>query len=154
MYARLRPVGHFLWHLGEMCLAMCIGLAVLDAMFYGIARVVGYSDPLVQFPELSTLVVAFNMTAPMVVWMRFRGHEWRPIWEMSAAMFIEAFVLIAAFWLGLIGAGKDLFGWQHTLMMPAMLVPMLLRLDLYTGRGGRAEHPSATAPSRESVVRR
>ena len=24
-------------------------------------------------------------------------------------------------------------GWAHGLMMPAMLIPMLLRLDLYTG---------------------
>src|SRR5919197_679570 len=82
MYPRLRPLGHFVRHLLEMCLVMCLGMAVLDGVFYAIARLVGYPDPLVQLPELSTLVVAFNMTAPMVAWMRFRGHDWRPVWEM------------------------------------------------------------------------
>jgi hypothetical protein len=146
MYAKLRPLGHFVRHLLEMCLVMCLGMAVLDALFFGIARVIGYSEPLVQLPELSTLVVAFNMAAPMLAWMRFRGHEWRPIWEMSGAMFVEAIALLGAFWLGFIAAGESLFGWQHALMMPAMIIPMLFRLDLYTGRAGHpadAQQPSA-----------
>ncbi|MCE8429228.1 MAG: hypothetical protein J5U19_12665 [Candidatus Methanoperedens sp.] len=30
--------------------------------------------------------------------------------------------------------------WQHTLMIPAMVVPMLFRLDIYTGRAGHLAH--------------
>jgi hypothetical protein len=29
---------------------------------------------------------------------------------------------------------------EHGLMMPVMLIPMLLRLDLYTGRAGHRMH--------------
>jgi hypothetical protein len=79
MYVRLRPVGHFAGDFAEMCIVMCVGLAVLDAQFYGVARIIGYSDPAVQLPEVSTLIVAVNMAVPMIVWMRFRGHQWRPI---------------------------------------------------------------------------
>jgi hypothetical protein len=39
---------------------------------------IGYSDPLVELPEVSTLVIALNMAVPMVAWMRFRHHEWAP----------------------------------------------------------------------------
>jgi hypothetical protein len=54
--------------------------------------------------------------------MRFRRMAWEPIWEMSAAMFALAILLIAAFWLGLVTAGpRGLFGWQHRLMLPAVV---------------------------------
>jgi hypothetical protein len=47
-----------------------------------------------QFPEFTALVIAFNMSLPMAAWTRFRGMEWRPIAEMSGAMFALAIVLI------------------------------------------------------------
>jgi hypothetical protein len=67
-------------------------------------------------------------------------------------MLIEAIVLIGAFWLGLIPAGKSLVGWQHALMMPAMIIAMLFRLDRYTGRMGHPVGTPATAPGREAAV--
>jgi hypothetical protein len=72
---------------------------------------------------------------------------------MSGAMFVEAFVLIGVFWLGLIPA-STLFGAQHGLMVPAMIIPMLFRLDLYTGRAGHVEPTPETAPSPVALVRR
>lgn len=151
MYAKLRPLGHFVRHFVEMCAVMCIGLGVLDLTFFGIMGMIGYSDPLVELPEVSTLVIALNMAVPMVAWMRFRHHEWAPIWEMSGAMFVEAIVLISVFWLGLVPAGRSLFSLQHVLMMPAMLIPMLFRLDLYTGRVGHAAARPETALSKAMV---
>lgn len=54
-------------------------------------------------------------------------------------MFLEAILLIGVAWLGLLPQNSlyDLF---HALMMPAMLIPMLLRLDLYTGGMGHHAH--------------
>lgn len=135
----LRCLGHFVWHFLEMCLAMCVGFGVGDALYFWAAGQVGYSTPFTQLPELSVLVVAFNMTAPMVAWMRFRGMGWRPIWEMSAAMVVWALLLLVAGALGLLER-SSLAALEHSLMMPVMLVPMLLRLDLYTGRAGHSGH--------------
>lgn len=59
---------------------------------------------------LSVLIVTLTMTAPMTAWM-----------------------LYALGWLGILPLG-DLALLEHGLMMPVMLVPMLVRLDLYTGR--------------------
>jgi hypothetical protein len=128
---------HFARHAVEMCVAMCLGIVILDPVHAWTAGQVGVVNPFVRFPELSALVLAFNMTLPMVAWMRFRGMDWRLINEMSAAMAIEAVVIVAAYWIGLlpnviVGPTTSLWQWQHGLMMPFMLVPMLLRLDHYT----------------------
>jgi hypothetical protein len=128
----------FLRHAVEMCMAMCIGIMVLDVAYVWVAAQFGTDEPFLGWPELSVLVVALNMTAPMVAWMRLRGMEWRPVIEMSAAMLVEAVVILIAYWAGVIqnaaaGNTSTLWAWQHALMMPAMLVPMFLRLDMYTG---------------------
>jgi hypothetical protein len=129
---------HFLRHGLEMGAAMWIGMAALDPVYSWVAGLLGYANPLLQLPELSALVVAFNMTVPMAAWMRFRGMEWRPIAEMSAAMLAEAILIIGAYWLGIlannsVGGTTSLIHLQHCLMVPAMLVPMLARRDVYTG---------------------
>ena len=126
---------HFIRHYIEMCIPMCIGFSVLDALYFGAASLLGYTSPFRQLPELSVLVVGFNMTAPMAAWMLFRGMPRRPTAEMSAAMGIWAIALLSAGWIGIVPK-SDLALLEHGLMMPIMLIPMLLRLDLYTGRTG------------------
>ena len=130
---RFRGFGHFVLHFFEMCMPMCIGWAVGDVIYFAIAEQLGSSDPFGAWPQLSLLVVTFNMTAPMVAWMRFRGMAARPTAEMAAAMGILALLILVAGWLGIV-AMETLPWLAHGLMMPAMLVPMLLRLELYTGR--------------------
>jgi hypothetical protein len=63
----------------------------------------------------------------------------RPIAEMAAVMPAIAAGLLGLGWLTVLPMG-DLALWEHGLMMPAMLVPMLFRLELYTHRrsAGRA----------------
>jgi small-conductance mechanosensitive channel len=128
-------VGHFALHYLEMCLPMCIGFAVGDLVYFWVAGLFGYAEPFGELPVLSVLVVTFSMTAPMTAWMLFRGMPRRAIIEMSAAMPALAIVFLAFGWLGLLPMG-DLALLEHGLMMPVMLVPMFLRLDLYTGRAG------------------
>jgi hypothetical protein len=137
-------IGHFLRHYMEMCVPMCIGFAVLDLVYFWAARLYGYSEPFSQLPELSVLVVAFNMTAPMAGWMLFRRMPRRPTAEMSAAMVVWAIVLLGFGWLGLLPMGR-LALLEHGLMMPIMLIPMVCRLDLYTGRAVHTTHATDTA---------
>ena len=131
-------VWQFVRHFLEMCAAMCIGAAVLGVVYTWAAGLFGITNPYLRFPELSALVLAFNMTTPMVAWMRFRGMAWVPIAEMSAAMVVEAVAILGVHWAGVlanvaVGSVSTLWLWQHGLMMPAMLVPMLVRLDFYSG---------------------
>lgn len=126
-------VGRFVLHYFEMCIPMCVGFAVGDLAYFWTAGLVGYSEPFRELPTLSVLVVAFSMTAPMTAWMLYRGMPRRATAEMSASMPVLAVVLLALGWLGVLPMG-DLALVEHGLMMPVMLVPMVLRLGLYTGR--------------------
>jgi hypothetical protein len=136
---RARRVGHFGLHYFEMCIPMCVGFAVGDLVYFWTAAQFGYSDPFRELPELSVLVITFTMTAPMAAWMHFRGMPRRAIAEMSAAMPILALVLLT---LGLLAVlpRAELALLEHGLMMPAMLVPMVMRLDLYAGGAGHGAH--------------
>jgi hypothetical protein len=127
----LVQIGHFV----QMCMACCIGGITLSLLFFGGAALIGYPDLIQQFPELSTLVIAFFLALPMVAWMRFRGMEWRPTLEMAAVPIVLGVLLIGLAWLGLVSK-SSLIEWLTRLVCPAMLLPMLFRLDLYTGRKG------------------
>lgn len=135
----LRQTGHFLRHYLEMCAPMCIGFAVGDLVYFWAAQRFGYSEPFTELPEVSVLVVTVTMTAPMTAWMLFRGMPRRATVEMSAVMPVLAIALLTLGWLTIVSR-SDLALLEHGLMMPAMLVPMFFRLDLYTGRTGHAAH--------------
>ena len=67
-----------------------------------------------------------------------RGMAWGPIAEMSAAMVVEALAIIVLYWMSVlanvaVGGLSTLWVWQHGLMVPAMLVRMLVKLDFYSG---------------------
>jgi hypothetical protein len=136
--SRRRQSARFLLHFLEMCAPMCIGFAVGDLIYFWAAEQQGYSEPFRQLPELSVLVVTFSMTAPMTAWMLFRGMPRRATAEMSAVMPTLAIALLGLGWLAIVSKG-DLALLEHGLMMPAMLVPMFFRLDLYTGRAGHTD---------------
>jgi Zn-dependent protease len=127
-----------------MCLPMCIGFAVGDALYFAIARGYGYSEPFRQLPELSVVVVTFTMTAPMVAWMLYRGMDRRATFEMALVMPILAVALLVGGWAGVLARGR-LALLEHGLMMPAMLVPMLIHLDLHTGRATGAQDSRLTS---------
>ena len=124
--AFLGKAGHFVLHYLEMCLACCVGGVTL-----GVA-LLGYPDLIVRAPYFSTLMLAIILTVPMVAWMRFRHHGWRPSLEMGAATMGLGVVLIALGTIGVVPVG-GMFEWVTRLACPVMLVPMLLRLRLYAG---------------------
>jgi hypothetical protein len=134
--------GPFIRHVLEMTMAMILGMAVLGMTFRQIhvaAFGTGFDDAWHRHTELAVFAMTFNMTLPMVAWMRHRGHAWRHGAEMSGAMFLLAFVLLVLLWLGLISAHVVL-PLEMALMVPAMILVMLHRFDEY-GLSGRL--PSA-----------
>jgi hypothetical protein len=121
-----------------MCVVMCVGGTILTVLVFWAAAQIGYPNLRQQLPELSLLVIAFNYALPMAAWMRFRGMEWRPTLEMSGATLAVGVLLISLAWLGIVPK-SSLPLWQLAFCGPAclaMLIAMLLRLDLYTGRKG------------------
>lgn len=63
--SRLSQIGDFLWHFVQICLACCIGGITLSVLFFGGAALIRYPDLIHQFPELSTLVIAFLLALPL-----------------------------------------------------------------------------------------
>jgi hypothetical protein len=138
--------GYFALHFLEMCLAMCIGGIPLIILFFVGAAKIGYPDLFQQSPELSVLVVGFILSLPMTAWMRFRGHEWQPTLEMASTTIILAILLVGLGWLGIL-ARDSLFEWLTRFACPIMIIPMLFRLEMYTGN--HASHSSHQAHTAE-----
>jgi hypothetical protein len=124
---------HFLRHLGEMLLAMVVGMMVLGALDRGILAAAGTSAAHVRdaAPEVVAVVMALNMSAGMAVWMRHRGHAWARIAEMAGAMFVPALAAIVLFWGGVIESGAIL-ALEHVAMIPAMVAVMLIHHGEYS----------------------
>jgi flagellar biosynthetic protein FliP len=118
------PRGHRVWHFTrhylEMVMAMLVGMVALGPLEHLVW------PALTARPDVGVMVMATNMSIGMGGWMRFRGHSWRGIAEMSASMYLPFVVLLVPFWAGAIGEGA-LMTWGHLLMLPAMALVMVLR---------------------------
>lgn len=125
-----RRVVHVLRHLGEMSLAMVIGMAALSGPVEGALSVA--SAGALGEVEVSALAMALAMALPMAAWMRYRRHAWPPILEMSAAMIVPAVALLVAWRAGALSADTALMV-QHAVMLPSMLAVMLHRRAEYVG---------------------
>jgi hypothetical protein len=77
--------------------------------------------------------MALTMTAPMIAWMRYRGHAWSACSDMTAAMVIPTLGVLALLGSGLVEDVGTLLVIEHVVMLPSMLVAMLLRRNEYTG---------------------
>jgi hypothetical protein len=119
----------FTLHFAEMVVAMAVGMVVLHPVWMFALDAVGAAG-LMHNPYTGALIMATNMTVAMSAWMKFRGHRWRPIVEMGAAMYLPFLVLFAPLALGVIDKGA-LMLWGHLLMLPAMAAAMLLRPHEY-----------------------
>jgi hypothetical protein len=117
-----------------MTLAMLVGMVVLGMAFRQLHVALfgtGFDEAWHEHTELAAFAMAFNMTLPMVLLMRYRGHRWERGGEMAAAMFLPALPLLVLLWLGLISAHLVL-PLQMVLMLPSMIVAMLYRVDEYS----------------------
>jgi hypothetical protein len=127
-----RSARRFARHYLEMVIAMFAGMIVLGLPLEAALRAMGTSSADLQdsAPALALLGMATMMTIPMVAWMRHHGHAWRPCHEMAASMYLPTFAAIVLMWSGAIGF-MTAMGLEHLVMLPAMLVAMLLRVDEY-----------------------
>ena len=125
------PLGRWLGHLIEMVLVMLIGMQILFGEFAAVANALGYSDTMVQLPELSIVVMALTMAVPMALWMDYRGHPRRGIAEMSTAMVMPAVVVLAAGAIGLVPR-LDVTSTYHLWMYVAMVGLMIYRWPEYS----------------------
>jgi hypothetical protein len=123
----------FLRHYAEMVAAMFAGMLVLGPPYILALELLGtsMSEVRAEAPAVSLFAMAVMMTAPMVGWMRYRGHAWQPCAEMAASMFLPTFGVIALLWGGVLEDFGTLMMLEHVVMLPAMLVAMLLRYDEY-----------------------
>jgi flagellar biosynthetic protein FliP len=114
-----------------MVVAMMLGMYLLAAPSGAVLSALGYSS---SDPVTSALVMTFDMTVPMVVWMRIRGHGWARSAEMGAAMVLPAVVIVALAIAGTIPQ-SGLSGAVMDPMIPAMLAVMLYRRSEYAHCG-------------------
>ena len=129
----------FTRHLLEMVVAMIAGMAVLGVAIWLLGEPPGYANLLVHY----SLMGAF-MSAPMVAWMRYRGHSWSDGLEMTAAMLVPMFALVlpvelgvARYVPGLTQGSLPLL--SHVAMIGGMAGLMLYRWDRYV-HGSHGQH--------------
>jgi hypothetical protein len=141
----------FIGHVFQMLIVMMLGMCVLGGAFGGLHDLLfgsGFADAWRDHVLLAAFAMAFNMTVPMVLWMRYCGHSWERGGEMAVAMNLPVVPLLVLNGLGAIPAAAVL-GLQMVLMIPAMVGAMLYRKEEYV-----APHASHRHPRRWFVVAR
>lgn len=129
----VKPAARFGLHLMQMCVAMCISLGLLAALFFGAAAVLGFSTRAWEdAPALSVLVVSAALAGSMVVWMRLMGMDWRPTLEMAGTAVAAGAVVLAGYWFGIVPL-DELLTRVCGVACVAMIGVMLFRIRLYSG---------------------
>ena len=127
---RLGAGWRFARHLLEMVVAMMAGMAVLGVAIWALGEPPGYdANPLVEYGLMGA-----SMAAPMVAWMRHRGHSWSDGLEMTVAMLAPMFALVLPVELGVAVPGLSegsLMMLSHVAMIGGMVALMVYRFDRY-----------------------
>ena len=118
-----KDAAQFLRHYVEMVLAMMLGMMLVGGPARAILTVAGFGAALGRNSDLALLVMYVSMTVTMVAWMLFRGHTWRQVIEMTAAMVVPAALLVVL--------DRELVGPSHLAMLLGMLALMLYRRREY-----------------------
>jgi hypothetical protein len=126
-----RSTRRFFLHYVEMVAAMFIGMFALGKPADLLFGALGASTSN-QHPAMMLFSMGVTMTVPMIAWMRFRGHAWRPTNEMAASMLIPTFAAMAIVGAGVMKGGPVMVA-EHVGMLAGMLIAMLLRRDEYSG---------------------
>lgn len=124
----------FARHFGEMVLVMFVGMVALGGvaeLAFGLSGS-SLSD---QPGGFQIMLMGFNMTVPMVMWMSYRGHGRVQNTEMAASMVVPTLAAALLVWAGALGTAAGL-GVQHAAMIPAMLGVMLWRYEHYSQHHG------------------
>ena len=124
----------FVRHYVEMVIAMFLGMGLLmPPIGWALGAVdSSWSALRTSAPALMVLGMAVTMTVPMIGWMAFRGHGRRVNLEMTAAMLVPAFGVVALLWAGFVTDLGILLVIEHVAMLASMLAAMLLRRAEYS----------------------
>ena len=133
----------FFLHYAEMVAAMFIGMFALSKPADLLFSALGVSTSS-QHPAMMLFSMGVTMTVPMVAWMRFRGHAWRPTNEMAASMLIPTFAAMALVGAGVMEGGPAMVI-EHVVMLAGMLIAMVIRRDEYSGGHAHGAAPQAIA---------
>lgn len=130
----------FGWRFGrhylEMVVAMMFGMMVLGGVVRMAVAAAGQSAIWTQMPDLVWIEMSITMSIPMIALMRYRKHSWYDTFEMTAAMLVPYWVVIAiprAFGPDAVPmlAGRGEMMWSHAAMLLGMLAQMIVRRDRY-----------------------
>ena len=130
---------HFLRHYVEMVVVMFAGMGVLALPAGWALGAVdsSWSELHTDAPALALALMAFTMTAPMVGWMRLRGHSGRANVEMALSMIVPALGVIGLLAVDLVDGVGTLMMLEHVAMLAGMFGVMLLRPEEYSHRHHR-----------------
>jgi hypothetical protein len=137
-------IRHFVRHYLEMVAVMFLGMFVLMGPTGWLLGAFGTSWSRIS-PAMYMFGMALTMTVPMVAWMRYRGHAWRPNIEMAASMLIPTFAVMALLWADVSTTTGPVEVPEHIAMLACMLLAMLLRRDEYSGAHHAHTQPAIAA---------
>lgn len=129
--SRRVQIRRFTFHYVEMILAMFAGMALFGGLIRLVLGIAGISYVTEAHPYIAATEMGLTMAAGMALWMRIRGHHWRHVTDMSAAMVLPLVVLFPLAWTGVISAAS-LPMLEHVVMLPLMLAVMLRTPHAYT----------------------
>jgi hypothetical protein len=129
----------FTRHLLEMVVAMMAGMLVLGLALVVLGKPSGEVNLLAEYGVMGAF-----MSAPMVAWMRYRGHSWSDGLEMTVAMLVPMFALVFPVELGVAGyvpglSEQSLPVLSHVAMIAGMAALMIYRWDRYE-HGAHSHH--------------
>ena len=120
----------FARHYAEMVLVMLAGMGILALPARWATDAMGIAGA-----DTTGMLVRMGvtMTIPMIPWMRWRGHGWRPSAEMAAAMIVPTIGAVALLAAGLVEGVAMLMTIEHVAMFAAMFAVMAARPEEYSG---------------------
>jgi hypothetical protein len=125
--ARFASGLRFARHLLGMVVAMMVGMGAFGLALAAFGEPPGYANLFVRYGLMGA-----SMAAPMVGWMRLRGHAWSDGGEMAAAMLLPMLAPVA-----LVEADAarlpegSLMVVSHVAMVGGMVALMIYRLERY-----------------------
>jgi hypothetical protein len=115
-----------------MVIAMFAGMVALGIPADWVLKALG-ANMHGQHPTRMLATMAVTMTVPMVAWMRYRGHAWRPNIEMAASMLAPTLAVLVLLWTGADTGIGTLMVIEHAAMLACMLLAMVIRAEEYSG---------------------
>jgi hypothetical protein len=120
-----------------MAVVMTIGMvAAVTVFMYGLnifVERIAWEEVLTNYPAHALVAVAIGMSAPMIPWMRWRGHARKDAYEMAVLMGALAIPFICLALLDVVDGAQC--GLYCIAGYVGMLGLMVIRRHRFMGRG-------------------